>query len=97
MKDFLNQIASINNQITDLQKQRNNLVAENSKEILNEVFKIMDWKKENLSQARIEYSSFEKRIMIEVRLKNDSNARYVFTLGKSGNIQLKFREDFSLF
>jgi len=95
--EFLNEIVSINNQISDLEKKRSELVASNSKEILNKIFKIMDWKKENLSQARIEYSSFEKRIMIEVWIKNDPNARYVFTLGKSGNIQLKFREDFSLF
>ena len=95
--EFLNQIAEISSQISELEKKREELVESNSKEILNKVFKMMDWKKENLSQARIEYSSFERRIMIEVWLKNDSNARYVFTLGKSGNIQLKFREDFSLF
>ena len=96
MEDFLNQIMSINNQIVDLQKRRNNLVSENSKKILNEVFKMMDWKKEDLSTAIVEYSDFEGQIMITVWLKIDKNARYVFSLGKSGSPQLRFREDFSL-
>lgn len=94
--EFLNQIAEISGQISKLEKKREELIESNFKEILNRVFKMMDWKKENLSQARIEYLS-SGRIMVEIWLKNDSNARYVFTLGRSGNIQLKFREDFSLF
>ena len=96
MEDFLNQVISINNQITDLQNQRNHLVTENSREILNRVFKMMDWRKDILSTAMVEYSDFEKQIMITVWLKTDKNARYVFSLGKSGNPQLRFREDFSL-
>ena len=78
--DFINDLASISNQIAELNKKRNEIVDENSKIILEKVFKMMDWKKENLQRASVEYSSFEKRIMIEVFLKNDSGARYVFSL-----------------
>lgn len=93
--EFINEIKRINSHICELKKQVNEIVSNHSVEILNKVFQMMDWDKSNLSRASVEYSSFERRIMIEVSLKNDSNARYVFELNGKGEISLRFREDYS--
>lgn len=93
--EFIKELKEIGLQIAELKRQREEIVSKHSIEILNKVFRMMDWDKSNLSRSSIEYSSFEKRIMIEVFLKNDSNARYVFELNGKGEISLRFREDFS--
>lgn len=92
---FINEIKLINSQICELKKQRDEIVSNHSVEILNEIFRMMDWDKSDLSRASIAYSSFERRIMIEISLMNDSNARYVFELNGKGEIHLRFREDYS--
>lgn len=93
--EFVNEIKLLNSQICELKKQRDKIVSDHSIEILNKVFRMMDWDKSNLSRASVEYSSFERRIMIEVFLKNDSYARYVFELNGRNEIHLRFREDYS--
>ena len=94
--EFIKSIKEINLQIAELNKQKCEIISNHSKEILDKVFRMMDWDKSNVSRSSVEYSSFEKRIMIEVFLKNDSNARYVFELNGKGEISLRFREDFSM-
>ena len=93
--EFVNEIKLLNSQMYELKKQRDKIVADHSVEILNKVFRMMDWDKSNLSHASVRYSSFERRIMIEVFLKNDSCARYVFELNGKNEIHLRFREDYS--
>ena len=90
---FIDSIKNINAQIAVLQKQKEQLISDHSTEILNAVCRMMDWKAENIDKASVAYSSFEKRIMIEVWLKNDPNARYVFELNGKGQISLRFREE----
>lgn len=90
---FIDSIKNINEQIAVLQKQKEQLISDHSTEILNAVLRMMDWRAENIAKASVAYSSFEKRIMIEVWLKNDTNARYVFELNGKGQISLRFREE----
>ena len=90
---FIDSIKNINAQIAELQKQKDQLISDHSTEILNVVLRMMDWSTSNIQKASVAYSSFEKKIMIEVWLKNDPNARYVFELNGKGQISLRFREE----
>lgn len=90
---LIDSIKNINAQIAVLQKQKEQLISDHSTEILNVVLRMMDWNISNIQKTSVAYSSFEKRIMIEVILKNDPNARYVFELNGVGKISLRFREE----
>lgn len=89
---FIDTIKTINSTIAALQKQKEQIVSANSTEILNGVLQMMDWRIENIQRHSVAYSSFEQRIMIEVYLKKDPDARYVFELNGKGEISLRFRE-----
>lgn len=93
--EFIKRIKEINLQIAELKKQKCEIISNHSNEILDKVFQMMDWDKSNVSRSSVEYSSFERRIMIEVFLKSDPNARYVFALDGKGKIRLQFRQDLS--
>lgn len=93
--EFIKSIKEINLQIAELEKQKCEIISNHSYEILDKVFRMMDWDKSDVLRSSVEYSSFERRIMIEVFLKNNPNARYVFALDGKGKIQLRFRQDFS--
>ena len=94
--DFIKDIAAIGSNIKELEARRDDIVASNTTTILKAVFKKMDWTAEDVVCSRVSYSCFERRIMIEVVVKYDRGARYVFALGKTGEISLKFREDYSM-
>lgn len=93
--EFLQDLISIRNQMQELSNKRDEIIAENSGVILDKVYSMMDWKKDDIERATVEYSNFEKRVMIEIFLKKDSYARYVFELSGKSELNLRFREDFS--
>lgn len=93
--EFLQDLVSIRNQMQELSNKRDEIIAENSSVILDKVYGMMDWKKDDIERATVEYSNFEKRVMIEIFLKKESYARYVFELTGKSEIHLRFREDFS--
>lgn len=93
--EFLQELISIRNQMQELSNKRDEIIAENSGVILDRVYSMMDWKKDDIERATVEYSNFEKRVMIEVLLKKESYARYVFELSGKSELNLRFREDFS--
>lgn len=93
--EFLQELISIRNQMQELSNKRDEIIAENSGVILDKVYSMMDWKKDDIERATVEYSNFEKRVMIEVFLKKESYARYVFELSGKSELNLRFREDFS--
>jgi len=93
--EFLQELISIRNQMQELSNKRDEIIAENSGVILDKVYSMMDWKKDDIERATVEYSNFEKRVMIEIFLKKDSYARYVFELSGKSELNLRFREDFS--
>lgn len=93
--EFLQDLISIKNQMQELSNKRDEIIAENSSVILDRVYSMMDWKKDDIERATVEYSNFEKRVMIEVHIKQDRTARYVFELTGKSEIHLRFREDFS--
>ena len=93
--EFLQDLVSIRNQMQELSNKRDEIIAENSSVILDKVYSMMDWKKDDIERATVEYSNFEKRVMIEIFLKKDSCARYVFELSGKSELNLRFREDFS--
>lgn len=93
--EFLQDLVSIRNQMRELSNKRDEIIAENSSAILDKVYGMMDWKKDDIERATVEYSNFEKRVMIEIFLKKESYARYVFELSGKSELNLRFREDFS--
>lgn len=93
--EFLQDLVSIRNQMRELSNKRDEIIAENSNIILDKVYGMMDWKKDDIERATVEYSNFEKRVMIEIFLKKESYARYVFELSGKSELNLRFREDFS--
>ena len=93
--EFLQDLISIKNQMQELSNKRDEIIAENSSVILDKVYGMMDWKKDDIERATVEYSNFEKRVMIEIFLKKERYARYVFELTGKSEIHLRFREDFS--
>ena len=93
--EFMSELIGIRDQIQALTTKRDEIIAENSSVILDKVYSMMDWKKDDIERASVEYSNFEKRVMIEIFLKKDSCARYVFELSGKSELNLRFREDFS--
>lgn len=93
--EFLQDLVNIRNQMQELSNKRDEIIAENSSVILDKVYSMMDWKKDDIERATVEYSNFEKRVMIEIFLKKESYARYVFELSGKSELNLRFREDFS--
>ncbi len=94
--EFLQELISIRNQMQELSNKRDEIIAENSSVILDKVYSMMDWKKDDIEMATVKYSNFEKRVMIEIFLKKESYARYVFELSGKSELNLRFREDFRL-
>lgn len=93
--EFMSDLIDIRDKIQALTIKRDEIIAENSSIILDKVYSMMDWKKDDIERATLEYSNFEKRVMIEVYIKQDRTARYVFELTGKSEIHLRFREDFS--
>lgn len=93
--EFMSELIGIRNQMRELSNKRGEIIAENSNIILDRVYGMMDWRKEDIERASVEYSNFEQRIMIEVHIKKDSCARYVFEVNGKSELNLRFREDFS--
>lgn len=93
--EFMSELIGIRDQIQALATKRDEIIAENSSVILDKVYGMMDWKKDDIERATVEYSNFEKRVMIEVHIKQDRTARYVFELSGKSELNLRFREDFS--
>jgi len=94
--EFLQDLISIRNQMQELSNKRDEIIAENSGVILDKVYSMMDWRKDDIEMATVKYSNFEKRVMIEIFLKKESYARYVFELSGKSELNLRFREDFRL-
>lgn len=91
--NFLEEIAETTAEINELKRQRDNLVLQHLVEIQSLILNMMDWPEDTVfKRFKAEYSEFEKRIMIEVILKEDIYHRYVFELGKRGLPLLRFRE-----
>lgn len=93
--DLVTKVADFNTQIMSLIEQRDAVIKSHESGILSEICRMMDWETCDIERHHIRYGSLEKRVMIEIIIKSDKNARYVFELGKSGKFQLKFREDFT--
>ena len=93
--EFMSELIGIRDQIQALATKRDEIIAENSSVILDRVYSMIDWKKDDIEMATVEYSNFEKRVMIEVHIKQDRTARYVFELSGKSELNLRFREDFS--
>lgn len=93
--DFIDEIKSINKQINELTSRKSQIVVDHYNEILDKVLNMMDWDKKDVKESSIQYSSFEKKIMIEVFLHKEPNVRYVFSLNGRREIVLHFRQDFS--
>lgn len=93
--EFMSELIGIRDQIQALATKRDEIIAENSSVILDKVYSMMDWKKDDIERASVEYSNFERRVMIEVHIKQDRTARYVFELSGKSELNLRFREDFS--
>jgi hypothetical protein len=92
---FIRDLAAINNKLAELKKQRDKLVSDHSDEIKRTVRRMMDWKEEDINCCMIEYSDFEKCVMVEVYLIKEPSARYVFEI-KDWIPKLRFREDRSM-
>ena len=92
MLDIISSIKSINEKISELERERSKMISSNSEEILNLICRMMDWCKNDIVRSSIEYSSFERRIMVQIRHKHDAYARYVFEVNGKGEIKLRFRE-----
>lgn len=90
----INRIRQVNTSISELEELRTQLVKDNEQLLLTPICNMMDWKLEDFDKFSVEYSSFEKRIMIEIRLKTDKNARWVFELNGQAKLTLRFRQDF---
>lgn len=93
--EFMSELIEIRKKIDSLSDRREEIVSSNSDVILDKVYQMMDWRKNDIKFAKVEYSSFEKRIMIEVCVKFDIHARYVFELNGKSELKLRFREDYS--
>lgn len=89
---MVEEVSKLNQQINELANQRTQFINTYQKVILKSICSIMAWSEDEIAHYKIEYSSFEKRIMIEVFLKKERFARYVFEIGKSAHIMLRFRE-----
>lgn len=81
-------------------KELNELYAQQKRELIYPAIKKiilrkMDWDEET-TELEVEYSTFDKVYMVEAKVKNDPNARYVFScpLKASGiiTVDLNFRE-----
>ena len=92
---FIRDLAAINNKLSELNKQRDKLVSNYSNEIEKTVRKMMDWKEEDINWCIVQYSDFEKCVMVEVSLIKEPSARYVFEV-KDWRPILRFREDRSM-
>lgn len=95
MRNFINELTAINDRIDALVADRSKLVSDSSEKVLLAVRKMMDWRKTDIEHSRVEWNSFERAVMVEVTLKNDRGARYVFAI-KDGKLSLRFREDYSM-
>lgn len=95
VEDVVSRIRQVNTSISELEKLRTQLIKDNEQLLLTPVCNMMDWKLEDFDKFSVEYSSFEKRIMIEIYLKTDKNARCVFELNGQSKLALRFRQDFS--
>jgi len=96
VKFMVEEIAKLNQQINELAYQRTQFLSTYKKVILKSICSMMDWSEDEIAFYKIEYSSFEKRIMVEVFLKKEDYARYVFEIGKTAHINLRFREELPL-
>ena len=94
MKNFVKDLTVINDRINALVADRSKLISDSSEKILTHVYKMMDWDKEDVATYRIEWNDFEGGVCIEVCIRKDSCARYVFKI-EGGKLFLKFREDFA--
>lgn len=92
MKELRKQIKAISVQIRELEEQRDKLINENKELILDEICQKMDWNVyEDIEAFSLTYSNLERRIIVEVFLKWDKAARYVFAVGNL-ETNLRFRE-----
>lgn len=96
MKSFIKDLVVINDQINALVTDRSKLVSDSSEKILTAVRKMMDWRKEDITRCTIQWHDFENAVMIEINIKFDVCARYVFEIKEDGKLFLKFREDYSM-
>lgn len=94
VEDVINHIRRINTSISGLEELRTQVIKDNEQLLLTPICNMMDWELEDFDKFSVEYSSFEKRIMIEIRLKTDKNARWVFELNGQSKPTLRFRQDF---
>lgn len=95
VEDVINHIKQLNISISELEKARTQFIKDNEQLLLTPICNMMDWKLDDFDKFSVEYSSFEKRIMIEIRLKTDKNARWVFELNGLSQPTLRFRQDFA--
>lgn len=95
LSELISNITDINSKINDRIQERKSTIISNQHLILNAVLRKMDWSIENLSSYTINYSNFDDKIMVEIRLKNEKSVRYVFSIGEDARVYLDFREDFS--
>ena len=91
--DFIKELLEIKEQLQALCEKRDKIVENNTNIILKNVYNMMDWSDSDVSSSSVKYSPFERYIMIDIRLKKDRGARYVFELG-SKELNLRFTEDF---
>ena len=95
MRNFIKDLTVVNDRINAAIEDRNKLISDSSEKILTSVRKMMDWRKEDISHCNIHWHDFEDGVMIEIEIKKDVGARYVFKI-KNGKLYLKFREDYSM-
>lgn len=88
----MKKLVEINQNIQKLEKEREKLVQSMNNEIKSIIITKMDWMEKECSWS-ISYGELEKKIMVDARIKEDKNARYVFSIGKSGVPHLEFREE----
>lgn len=94
MEELLAKVKATSQAIAVLKEERTRLIKEGEEVLLNAILNKMDWQRQDVSSYRIEYSDFDRRIMADIRLINDRNARFVFAIGLN-EIKLQFREEFS--
>ena len=90
----MQKLVEVNQNIQKQKKEREQLVQSMNKEIISIITNKMDWMNKHCTW-NISYGELENKIMVDVRLDEDPNARYVFSIGKSCVPHLEFREDFS--
>lgn len=95
--NFMKEVNSLTLEIHENELKRKTILEDtkNQNIIKSLIWRMLSIQPDDIESFSMGYSYIEDRVMIDLRLKEDKNARWVFSLEESGEPKLKFREVFN--